>query len=236
MAQPSRKIIQINKERQEGSNYCYAAVLKAVVQLYEPKTPISQGQICSFYQRGGPQKNEIQDPIDYLQSRGMLNGDDGYALENSTPIPDNVVVNEINNGRPIIVFVDNGHYVLLHGYEGNYGPRGFSRNGGNYVFYDPIEPDKQKMIKSSDAIFYSNYESGKKDVPLSINGYYLTQPPTVTHSDALASFIAKGGAKKTKKTTRKATKRTRKATRKATRKTTKRHGVKKQKKHKNPLK
>lgn len=211
-------ILDIDEEKQELSNYCYASVLQAVVKHYNKQKPqnfkddktVSQDDICRFYQEGKDPVNEIQDPIDYLEQRGMING--GKNELNGVNIPDDVVVNEINAGRPIIVFVDRGHYVLLYGYEGIINNRTKGLKSGTYYFYDPMDPrtgsTEKNKASAFESQFLTNYKEEtvkmaeqdiknpkkapiekKKKLPVEINGYYLTKAPTVSHDAALAKYI-----------------------------------------------
>jgi hypothetical protein len=205
------KILNIIKEKQGKSNWCYSAVLNSLTYYYTNKYH-GQAGICSYYGAitGSIEDNEKQDPYDFLITQGMFK--DSIELEN-TPISYDLVISEIDNGNPIIMYVDKGHYVLIYGYSGEI-PSG-RRNAANsknqlkYLIYDPANPREDTYINYLATTFRTEYEPGKGATPLSINGIYLTKSPS------------NGGRKSKKHNHRKSKKHNRRKSKKHNRRTTK---------------
>jgi hypothetical protein len=205
------KILKIIKEKQGKSNWCYSAVLISLTYYYT-KMYYGQAAICSYYgeMTGSNVDNEKQDPYDFLITQKMFK--DSMKLEN-TPIPYDLVISEIENGNPIIMYVDNGHYVLIYGYSGEM-PSG-RRTAANpenqlkYLIYDPANPREDTYINYLATTFRTEYEPGKGASPLSINGIYLTKSPL------------DGGRKSKKRNHRKSKKHNHRKSKKHNRRTTK---------------
>jgi hypothetical protein len=167
--------------------------------FYSKQEVISQDQICNFYlqnvknaQEGKPAADGSykQDPIDYLKHKNMHA--DTIEMEGG-PIPGNIIFKEINDGRPVIMKVDNAHYVMIYGYEGVIPKEGrISRSmekqiNFKFFIYDPIKPDDENnTIHYLAKTYMSNYEPGKEGQDLIINGLYLTKNP----------LLNRGGRKK----------------------------------------
>jgi hypothetical protein len=192
--------LNIIKKKQDKSNFCYAAVLQSVVNFYTGQ-PISQDQICSFYltnvtdaTKGKPAEDGSykQDPIHYLEHVNMFA--ETVPLDGGV-IPGNIIIKEIDAKRPVIMKVDDAHYVMIYGYKGVLPPKGrISRSMEKqirfkFLIYDPIKPnDDDNNIDFLAKTYRSNYEPGKGDIDLIINGVYLTKHPM------------DGGGKKRKRT------------------------------------
>jgi hypothetical protein len=215
------KVLKIIKEEQGRSNWCYSAVLTSLAYYYTNKY-YGQAAICSYYgeMNGSNVGNEKQDPYDFLITQGMFK--DSMKLEN-TPIPYDLVVSEINNGNPIIMYVDNGHYVLIYGYSGEMptGRRTVANpaNQLKYLIYDPVDPREDTFMNYLDTTFRTEYEPGKGATPLSINGIYLTKSPL----DGGRKSKKRNHRKSKKRNHRKSKKHNHRKSKKQNRQTIKRH-------------
>ena len=204
------KILNIIKEHQDDTNWCYSAVLSSLAYYYTNKY-YGQAAICSYYgeMTGSNVGNEKQDPYDFLITQGMFK--DSIELEN-TPISYDLVISEIENGNPIIMYVDKGHYVLIYGYSGEMPSRRRTdanpENQLKYLIYDPANPRDDTYINYLATTFRTEYEPGKGASPLSINGIYLTKSPL------------DGGRKSKKHNRRKSKKHNRRKSKKHNRRTT----------------
>jgi ABC-type bacteriocin/lantibiotic exporter with double-glycine peptidase domain len=177
MAETEHKL-KFNGEEQSKSNFCYAAVLKAVLEIYGEN--IEQKNICVAYTKE-ENKNNKQDVVHYLDERGMLVG-----FKETDTISLDLVKKQIDANNPIILYIDSGHYVLLYGYTTS-SKRAYIEQ---YLIYDPIGPTFTHIDHMSNKIPTKYSSSGKHKseiTPLDITGYYLVKPPTKKHSNVLES-------------------------------------------------
>jgi hypothetical protein len=168
-----RNIIPIIVKKQESDNWCYASVIQALVRYYS-NTNITQNTIASTYNcRYG-----MQDPVEYLSYHGYIipTNKNNLLYGYKGIVPWNILINEINSGRPIISYVGK-HYVLLVGYDGK-SSRDTNRK---YIFIDPLIPSELIEVPY-DTLKYSgfltNYEHTGIPSFESVKGYYLTQQPS----------------------------------------------------------
>lgn len=216
-----KKLDNFDFEQQKHSKFCYAAVLKAVLTIY--KENITQEAICEAF-TGETDKDVVQDVVHYLNGRRMF----AYEqLLKGKPVPLDIVKAQINQGNPIIIYIDKGHYVLLYGYcDSN--KRGFI---AQYFIYDPNDPNKNFSIEYTSTYVKTEY-TGEKEAGVPITGYYLVMKPTETHNTAKKGILksvkaanareaesialkaskksTKGGARKTRKSTHRKHRNTRK--------------------------
>ena len=183
------KKLEITRNNQEKSNFCYAAVLESMINFYAKKTETNQTEICKYYTENLPivkgDKPAIdgsykQDPLYYLEHRGM------HAKTiplDGTSLPVHIIIKDIDLEHPVIMKVDNAHYVMIYGYEGVIPPEGriprSMKTNFKFFVYDPVTPDDiNNSVDFLATTYKSDYEPGKKGVDLQINGVYLTKNPT----------------------------------------------------------
>ena len=213
------KKLEIVKNNQDKLNFCYAAVLEALINFYAKKTETNQTEICKYYTDNVPVEPKDkpakdgsykQDPLYYLQYRNMHAKT--IPLEgNSLPVHD--IIKEIDLKHPVIMKVDNAHYVMIYGYEGVIPPEGriprSLKTNFKFFVYDPVKPnDINNSVDFLATTYQSDYEPGKKGVNLQINGVYLTKSPL------------DGGRKSKKHNHRKSKKHNRRKSKKHNRRTT----------------
>ena len=199
-----RVVLEIHLEKQEKSNYCYAAVIQAIQRYYGiTKT---QTNIVQTYYGEKECQNEMQDPFTYLEKHGYSKGSEKF---NRTSLVWDIA-KEIDAGFPVIVKIGiseaEGHFVLLVGYDG----KNKTDKERKFIFKDPLADNPNNLIEvpmyseHSPLGFPTNYD-GKGFRYESFYGVIYTQRPAAAAPAPAAEGSAaatEGGRRKRRKTSK----------------------------------
>ena len=171
MNTPRSHVLIKSLQQQEGPNWCYSAVVQAIIQYYK-NIEIPQSNIARTIAQINKNNNMecMRDPYTFLQDNGYIS-----STFKKKSISWEVITSNINEGYPIIIRVAK-HYAIISGYSIN------PTIGNQILILDPILPNGGPVAMLHSVFnkhgLQTDYEHTGKPVYERMNGYILTDRPT----------------------------------------------------------
>ncbi len=177
MNNPHSHVLIKSLQKQEGPNWCYSAVVQAIIKYYNnidlPQHGIAQ-TVAAINKLNKPLTNKnmscMRDPYTFLQQHGYIS-----STFKSKTIPWEHITSNINEGYPIIIRIAK-HYAIISGYSIN------PTIGNQILILDPILPNGGPVAMLHSVFnkhgLQTDYEHTGVPVYERMNGYILTDRPT----------------------------------------------------------